>query len=177
VPLVNPELSENMGFAHFHKPPPIDVQSAARAGWRTLVIVPHTRRSSIRKPGPPPADRCPPALSQEATEADRSRPYPVGLAMRRLERLAICFGETSVGQYMLRHRKPPSQTWRTFLNNHVKSLVSVDASTMGSSSTKPRSGELSVCTPTSIIGRELTCPWARTRQNRDRCNRRRRGES
>src|ERR1700681_224697 len=27
---------------------------------------------------------------------------------------------------MLRQRKPPSQTWRTFLNNHVKSLVSVD---------------------------------------------------
>jgi len=27
---------------------------------------------------------------------------------------------------MLRHRKPPSQTWRTFLNNHVKTLVSVD---------------------------------------------------
>ena len=27
---------------------------------------------------------------------------------------------------MLRHRKPPSQTWRTFLDNHVKSLVSVD---------------------------------------------------
>jgi transposase InsO family protein len=27
---------------------------------------------------------------------------------------------------MVRRRKPPSQTWRTFLENHVKSLVSVD---------------------------------------------------
>ena len=27
---------------------------------------------------------------------------------------------------MVRGRKPPSQTWRTFLNNHVKTLVSVD---------------------------------------------------
>ena len=27
---------------------------------------------------------------------------------------------------MLRRRKPPSQTWRTFLENHVKSMVSVD---------------------------------------------------
>ena len=27
---------------------------------------------------------------------------------------------------MLKHRKPPSQTWRTFLENHVKQLVSVD---------------------------------------------------
>jgi len=31
---------------------------------------------------------------------------------------------------MLRHRKPPSQTWRTFLANHVKDLVSVDFSTV-----------------------------------------------
>jgi len=27
---------------------------------------------------------------------------------------------------MVKHRKPPSQTWRTFLENHVKQLVSVD---------------------------------------------------
>ena len=27
---------------------------------------------------------------------------------------------------MVRHRKPPSQTWRTFLDNHLKTLVSVD---------------------------------------------------
>jgi transposase InsO family protein len=35
-------------------------------------------------------------------------------------------GETSVSKYLVRHRKPPSQTWRTFLENHVKNLVSVD---------------------------------------------------
>ena len=27
---------------------------------------------------------------------------------------------------MDRHRKPPSQTWRTFLENHVQNLVSAD---------------------------------------------------
>jgi putative transposase len=27
---------------------------------------------------------------------------------------------------MVRHRKPPSQTWRTFLDNHVKTIVSGD---------------------------------------------------
>jgi hypothetical protein len=27
---------------------------------------------------------------------------------------------------MVRHRKPPSQTWRTFLDNHVKTTVSGD---------------------------------------------------
>jgi len=97
VPLANPEQSENMGLAHFPQPPPIDVRSAARAGWRPLVFVPGTRRSSVRKPGPPPSDRGPPALSQEAPEADRSGPYSVGLAMRRLERLAICFGDRQAG--------------------------------------------------------------------------------
>src|SRR5215469_7434161 len=27
---------------------------------------------------------------------------------------------------MVRHRRPPSQTWRTFLDNHLRSLVAVD---------------------------------------------------
>jgi len=27
---------------------------------------------------------------------------------------------------MVRQRKPPSQTWQTFLNNHIKDLVAVD---------------------------------------------------
>ena len=28
-------------------------------------------------------------------------------------------GETSVSKYLVGGRKPPSQTWRTFLDNHV----------------------------------------------------------
>jgi len=27
---------------------------------------------------------------------------------------------------MKKHRKPPSQTWRTFLDNHIKDIVSID---------------------------------------------------
>jgi hypothetical protein len=34
--------------------------------------------------------------------------------------------QATVAKYMVRYRKPPSQTWRTFLENHVKQLVSVD---------------------------------------------------
>src|SRR5262249_59994758 len=41
-------------------------------------------------------------------------------------KLGITIGETSVAKYMVRQRRPPSQTWRTFLNNHAKTLVSVD---------------------------------------------------
>ena len=43
-----------------------------------------------------------------------------------LLKLGIEIGETSVSKYMVPHRKPPSQTWRTFLDNHLKSMVSVD---------------------------------------------------
>jgi putative transposase len=43
-----------------------------------------------------------------------------------LLKLGIDIGETSVSKYMMRRRKPPSQTWRIFLETHVKSLVSVD---------------------------------------------------
>ena len=31
-----------------------------------------------------------------------------------------------MSRYLPKGRKPPSQTWRTFLNNHVGSLVAVD---------------------------------------------------
>src|SRR4029077_3961451 len=43
-----------------------------------------------------------------------------------LLKMVIDVGETSVSKYMIRHRHPPSQTWRTFLDNHVKSMVSID---------------------------------------------------
>jgi putative transposase len=40
--------------------------------------------------------------------------------------LGFELSETTVAKYMVRRRKPPSQTWRTFLANHVKVLVSSD---------------------------------------------------
>jgi putative transposase len=43
-----------------------------------------------------------------------------------LLKLGIDIGESSVSKYMVRCRKPPSQTWHTFLENHARQLVSVD---------------------------------------------------
>jgi putative transposase len=43
-----------------------------------------------------------------------------------LLKLGITISQASVAKYMVRHPKPPSQTWRTFLNNHVSQLVSTD---------------------------------------------------
>jgi putative transposase len=47
-----------------------------------------------------------------------------------LLKLGIDIGETGVSKYLVRSRKPPIQTWRTFLENHIRSLVSVDLFTV-----------------------------------------------
>ena len=43
-----------------------------------------------------------------------------------LLKLGIDISEATVSKYMLRRRGPPSQTWRTFLDNHIKDLVAHD---------------------------------------------------
>ena len=43
-----------------------------------------------------------------------------------LLKLGIKVSQASVAKYMVRHRKPPSQTWRAFLTNHLCQLVSID---------------------------------------------------
>jgi len=41
-------------------------------------------------------------------------------------KLGIHVSQATVAKYMVQHRKPPSQTWRTFLKNHMQDLVSAD---------------------------------------------------
>jgi putative transposase len=43
-----------------------------------------------------------------------------------LAKLGIHVAKATVERYMVRPQKPPSPTWRAFLANHVKDLVSVD---------------------------------------------------
>jgi len=43
-----------------------------------------------------------------------------------LLKLGFEVGEATVSRYMRRRRKPPSQSWRTFLRNHTKDLISID---------------------------------------------------
>ena len=38
--------------------------------------------------------------------------------------IEVCQG--TVAKYMVRHRRPPSQTWRTFLANHIGQLMAAD---------------------------------------------------
>jgi putative transposase len=108
--------------------------------WRSALVIvkPHTvitwHRKGFRlfwtwkirrgKPGRP-------TVWKETRELIRrmGRENPLWGAPRihgELLKLGIDIGETSVGKYMVRHRKPPSQTWPTFLQNHVKTMVSID---------------------------------------------------
>jgi hypothetical protein len=47
-----------------------------------------------------------------------------------LGKLGIAVSERTVSRFLRRRRRPPSQTWRTFLTNHVASLVSMDSFTV-----------------------------------------------
>jgi transposase InsO family protein len=72
-----------------------------------------------------------PVISREVRDLIRRmcRENPTWGAPRihgELLKLGIDIGETSVSKYMVRSRKPPSQTWRTFLENHLQQLVSID---------------------------------------------------
>jgi hypothetical protein len=40
--------------------------------------------------------------------------------------LGINVAESTVGRYMVRRRRPPSQGWRTFLRNHAAGIASLD---------------------------------------------------
>ena len=43
-----------------------------------------------------------------------------------LLKLGISVSQATISKYMVRHSKPPSQTWRAFLKNHARDIVSVD---------------------------------------------------
>jgi putative transposase len=110
------------------------------SGWRSalLVVRPETVISWHRKgfrlywgwrsrrgtAGRPP-------VSQEVRDLIRkmSLANPLWGAPRihgELLKLGIEVSQATVAKYMARSRKPPSQTWRTFLNNHVKDLASLN---------------------------------------------------
>jgi hypothetical protein len=58
-----------------------------------------------------------------------SRANPLWGAPRihgELLKLGIDLSQTTVATYMISHPKPPSPSWRAFLDNHLKDIVSID---------------------------------------------------
>ena len=90
-----------------------------RAGFRTF-----WRWKSRRRPGRPKV-----ALEVRQLIREMSLANPFWGAPRihgELLKLGIDVGQTSVAKYMARHRRPPSQGWRTFLLNHADGIASID---------------------------------------------------
>jgi transposase InsO family protein len=72
-----------------------------------------------------------PAVPQEVRdlirEMSRANPrWGVPRIHGELLKLGIELSQATVAKYIVRVRRPPSQTWRAFLNNHAHDLVSVD---------------------------------------------------
>ena len=58
-----------------------------------------------------------------------SRENPLWGAPRIQSELALLdyvVAEATVDEYRIRHLKPPSPTWRTFLDNHARDIVAID---------------------------------------------------
>ncbi len=82
------------------------------------------RKSQIRNPGRP-------AVEPEIRALIRrmSKENPTWGAPRIQSELALLghdVAESTVAKYLFRPTKPSSQTWRTFLDNHLSDLVSID---------------------------------------------------
>jgi putative transposase len=91
-----------------------------RRGFRFYWIW-KSRRGRMGRPGTPKEIR---ALIREMSSSNVLWGAP--RLHGELLKLGIEVSQATVAKYMVKHRRPPSQTWRTFLENHVKQLVSVD---------------------------------------------------
>ena len=81
-------------------------------------------KSKPGKPGRPPIE---PKIRDLIRRM--SRENPTWGAPRIVSELALLghnVAKQTVAKYMVRFRKPPSQTWRTFLTNHVADIAACD---------------------------------------------------
>ena len=100
------------------------VKPQTAIGWHRQGFKLYWTWKSRRRGGRPPID------AELRTLIRRiARENPTWGAPRihgELLKLGFELGEATVSRYMPRRRKPPSQRWRAFLQNHTKDLVSID---------------------------------------------------
>jgi len=99
---------------------PATVVGWHRAGFRRF----WTRKSRAGRPGRPTLDHAIRDLIRKMSRANPTWGSP--RVRNELAKLGIEVSRATVAKYMIRNRKPPSPTWRSFLDNHVKDLVSID---------------------------------------------------
>jgi len=81
-------------------------------------------RSKSRHRGRPKAD---PEIRELISRMCQANPlWGAPRVHGELLKLGIEVSETTVSKYMLKRQRPPSQNWRTFLQNHAKELIALD---------------------------------------------------
>jgi transposase InsO family protein len=100
------------------------VQPSTVIAWQRRRFRDHWARLSHARPGRPRLAKVVQDLIREMSSANPrwGSPRIVG----ELAKLGIHVAKATVERYMVRLKKLPSPTWRTFLENHAKDLVSVD---------------------------------------------------
>ena len=101
------------------------VQPRTVITWQHKRFRDHWRRVSQRgKPGRPKLTKDVRELIRAMWQANPTwgSPRIVG----ELRKLGIDVAKSTVEKYRVRPRKPPSPTWKTFLNDHVKELIALD---------------------------------------------------
>lgn len=81
-------------------------------------------KSRSRKPGRPAIDSGVRTLIRRMSKENSTWGAP--RIQAELKLLGYEVAESTVAKYMVRHREPPSQTWRTFLDNHLQEIVGID---------------------------------------------------
>ena len=109
------------------------------SGWRSclMIVKPETvigwhrqgfrlywRWKSRKKPGRPKTEDAIRSLIRRMARENLTWGAP--RIQSELALLGHTVAESTVAKYMERQHKPPSQTWRTFLDNHVPDIVAVD---------------------------------------------------
>ena len=92
--------------------------------WHRRAFAWHWIRKSRRLPGRPEVAANIRDLIRRMSQAN-----PLWGAPRihgELLKLGIAVAQSTVARYMPRLRKPPSQTWRTFLTNHLAQTAAID---------------------------------------------------
>jgi hypothetical protein len=113
--------------------------SRAWGDWRTAVVIvkPETvidwhrqgfrlfwTWKSRRRYGRPPVG--PDTRTLIRTMSEQNPRWGAPRIHGELLKLGIEISQTTVAKYMAKPRRPPSQTWRTFLANHVHQIVAAD---------------------------------------------------
>ena len=100
------------------------VQPATVVKWHRAGFRYYWRRKSRSKGGRPRIDPAVRKLIRDMWNANPTWGKP--RIQSELAKLAISVSDSTVAKYKPKRRKPPSQTWRTFLGNHVEDIVAID---------------------------------------------------